>query len=551
MKKGLRLLAVAGLMVFSLSSFMPAKNVFTAAEQQQVSIATPGLFAQSQAFNVDFEIFRAKEYSFPLPVGKAILLNNNVLRISTSKGDAVKAMLEGYVRLSRKSESMGNVIVVRHDCGLETVYANNAENLVKVGQHVDAGQTIAIVGSKEGETYCDFSIMVNGGRLNPETFVELKSHKLRRQTVQFRKQGARVIVSVIGGKDSSVGRNAEAGKEASGKKKGGIGDGMTLDPDEVHDPFTITNTFELDLEKIEKTAWAYPLPGAKVISPYGGKRRHSGVDLKTCPNDEIVAAFDGTVVASGPYYGYGNCIRIKHAYGFETLYSHQSRNRRSDNIIGRYVNGIYLTAQEAFRYLLHIIHRIHCQFHHINAQGLAVFLQMLSLHHRIDFTGIINNTDFLDIGLNFLNQLHLLIYRSPVIGAGYVAVRCLLRLHELCIFKIGNSSADNGNLIGSIGHGLGRRCRNSTDELVIAGHITIGNSLQIGLVTLGILLIDFHLILQPRFIQSIHKPFIRLIQCRVLHNLDNAHLHFTTGTAASTSASTAATCQNTCCHKAA
>lgn len=33
---------------------------------------------------------------------------------------------------------------------------------------------------------------------------------------------------------------------------------MTLDPDEVHDPFTITNTFELDLEKIEKTAWAYP-----------------------------------------------------------------------------------------------------------------------------------------------------------------------------------------------------------------------------------------------------------------------------------------------------
>ena len=102
MKKGLRLLAVAGLMVFSLSSFMPAKNVFTAAEQQQVSIATPGLFAQSQAFNVDFEIFRAKEYSFPLPVGKATLLNNHVLRISTSKGDAVKAMLEGYVRLSKK-----------------------------------------------------------------------------------------------------------------------------------------------------------------------------------------------------------------------------------------------------------------------------------------------------------------------------------------------------------------------------------------------------------------------------------------------------------------
>ena len=73
LKHGLGMLAISGFMFVSLNSFMPAKNVFTAAEQQQVSIATPGLFAQSQAFNVDFEIFRAKEYSFPLPVGKASL----------------------------------------------------------------------------------------------------------------------------------------------------------------------------------------------------------------------------------------------------------------------------------------------------------------------------------------------------------------------------------------------------------------------------------------------------------------------------------------------
>ena len=335
LRRRIGLAAVSGMLMLSLSSFMPAKNEFTAAEQQQVSIATPGLFAQSQAFNVDFEIFRAKEYSFPLPVGKASLTNgNSVMRIETSKGDAVKAMFDGYVRLSRKTESMGNVIVIRHDNGLETVYANNAENLMKVGQHVDAGQTIAIVGTKEGETYCDFSIMVNGARINPETIIELKSHKLRRQTVQFRKEGNRIGIKVIGGKDSSVSRNSD-----------GLGKGrkaMTLDPDEVSDPFTITNTFRLDLEKIEEKAWAYPLPEAKVISPYGGKRRHSGVDLKTKANDEIVAAFDGEVVASGPYYGYGNCIRIKHAYGLETLYSHQSKNfvKKGDKVKAGQVIGL-------------------------------------------------------------------------------------------------------------------------------------------------------------------------------------------------------------------
>ena len=347
LRQRLGLVAVSGMLMLSLSSFMPAKNEFTAAEQQQVSIATPGLFAQSQAFNVDFEIFRAKEYSFPLPVGKASLTNgNSVMRIETSKGDAVKAMFDGYVRLSRKTESMGNVIVIRHDNGLETVYANNAENLMKVGQHVDAGQTVAIVGTKEGETYCDFSIMVNGARINPETIIELKSHKLRRQTVQFRKIGSRINITVIGGKDSSVSKNDKNDrndKETNKKSGSSRGDhAMTLDPDEVYDPFTITNTFRLDLEKIEEKAWAYPLPDARVISPYGGARRHSGVDLKTKPNDEIYAAFDGEVVASGPYYGYGNCIRIKHAYGLETLYSHQSKNmvKKGDKVKAGQVIGL-------------------------------------------------------------------------------------------------------------------------------------------------------------------------------------------------------------------
>ena len=344
-------MVLLGAMAISFSSFTPVKNDFTPAEQQQISIATPGLFDRSQAFNVDFEIFRAQEYSFPLPVGKASLMSgNSILKIETSKGDAVKAMFDGQVRLSRKTEGQGNVVVIRHDNGLETVYANNAENLVKVGQRVEAGQTIAIVGSKNGENYCEFSIMVNGARINPETILEIKSHKLRRQTVQFRKNGNRVNVSVIGGKDSSLGKDKTAStdkdKKISGEKVDGKvtawPSGETLDPDEVNDPFVLSNTFELDLKKIEEEHWAYPLPGAKVISPYGGKRRHSGVDLKTKPNDEIVAAFDGVVIASSPYFGYGNCIRIKHAFGFETLYSHQSKNlvKKGDKVKAGQVIGL-------------------------------------------------------------------------------------------------------------------------------------------------------------------------------------------------------------------
>ena len=278
---------------------------FTAAEQQQISIATPGLFAKSDMFNIDFTLVRDSEYSFPLPVGKAVS-NGSELQIETAKGDAVKAMFDGTVRLSRHISGHGNVIVVRHHNGLETVYAHNAQNLVKVGQEVKAGNTIATVGGQDDKTFLTFSIMVNGAKINPETIIAISTHKLRKQTVQCRKNASRVNIAVLTKEPAAKGRK------------------LMADLDE--DPFKDKNTFKLDLRNIEEQHWAYPLPGAKVISPYGGKRRHSGVDLKTRPNDEIVSAFNGIVTQSGPYYGYGNCIRIRHAYGFETLYSHQSKN---------------------------------------------------------------------------------------------------------------------------------------------------------------------------------------------------------------------------------
>lgn len=284
-----------------------AQHTFTALEQSSISVPTPGLFTRSNAFNIDFGILKPEEYSFPLPVGKAEVKGGQALEITTVKGDAVKAMFNGRVRLSRRTSQYGNTIVIRHDNGLETVYANNAQNLVSVGSRVKAGQTIAIVGSDNGKTYCLFAIMVNGGWINPETVINPKSHKLRSQVLQCRKSGKNVSVTVI---------NQEKDESTS------------LDPDVSNDDYENGSSLKIDLQKIEKQHWAYPLPDAKVISPYGGRggRGHSGVDIKTKANDEVLAAFDGIVERSGPYFGYGNYIVIRHAYGFSTCYSHQSKN---------------------------------------------------------------------------------------------------------------------------------------------------------------------------------------------------------------------------------
>ena len=278
---------------------------FTPAEMQSISVPTPGLFDNSPTLTIDFTDMVQGTYSFPLPVGKAELApNKGSLVIETKKGDAVKAMFDGVVRLSKNNPPYGNVIVVRHDNGLETVYSYNAQNLVKVGDKVKAGQTIAIVGGEGIRTFCDFGIMINGRRVNPSTIVEVQSHRLRKQKVTFTKDGPRISIKTVREPWSPMSK-----------------------PDV--DAFAKSKTIKWNLQETPNGMWSYPLRGSHVISPYNHQRagyKHTGVDLKTKPNDNIRAAFDGIVIMSGPATGYGNCIKVKHGNGLMTLYGHQSKN---------------------------------------------------------------------------------------------------------------------------------------------------------------------------------------------------------------------------------
>lgn len=295
---------IAALCLVATTLAQGSSSRFTPAEQQQVFVETPGLFTHSDAFSIDFFNLKPTDYSFPLPVGKATVVKDNVLEITTTEGDAVKAMFEGTVRLSRRMADLGHTIVVRHRNGLETVYSGNAQNLVKVGDHVRAGQSIAIVGKKDDGTPClSFSIMVNGGRINPTILIGPATHKLRLQTLLCEKKGN--YVSVSGDKTDITDEESDKEEKPS---------------------FSGEAPQKLNLSQLKEGTWAYPLPGCKVISPYGGKRHHAGVDLKTKPRDNILAAFDGVVTRSCPYSGYGNCIVIKHNNGLETLYSHQYKN---------------------------------------------------------------------------------------------------------------------------------------------------------------------------------------------------------------------------------
>lgn len=62
-------------------------------------------------------------------------------------------------------------------------------------------------------------------------------------------------------------------------------------------------------------------------NPFHGKGSefHSGIDIRGKNGDPIKATANGTVTVADYHYGYGLCVVIKHAHGYETLYGHLSK----------------------------------------------------------------------------------------------------------------------------------------------------------------------------------------------------------------------------------
>ena len=88
------------MMLFAVSTSTAGPIHFTQAEQQQIFVPTTNLFARSDAFSIDFSALGKNDYFFPLPVGNAKVVDGQYLDITTTKGDAVKAILDELERVT-------------------------------------------------------------------------------------------------------------------------------------------------------------------------------------------------------------------------------------------------------------------------------------------------------------------------------------------------------------------------------------------------------------------------------------------------------------------
>ena len=112
------------------------------------------------------------------------------LDMSLKVGDPVYAVFDGKVRLSKAAGNYGNLVIIRHNNGLETYYAHLSERSVQTGDWVVAGQQIGLGGNTGRSTgpHLHFEVRYRGQSFDPERIIDFKTGELRREELLLKRR---------------------------------------------------------------------------------------------------------------------------------------------------------------------------------------------------------------------------------------------------------------------------------------------------------------------------------------------------------------------------
>ena len=93
--------------------------------------------------------------------------------IGAPMGADFVAMGKGVVTKASMTPAYGNMVIIDHGGGVQTLYAHGSEILVQVGQEVEAGTPVLKVGSTGYSTgpHAHFEIRINGQPVNPMDYL--------------------------------------------------------------------------------------------------------------------------------------------------------------------------------------------------------------------------------------------------------------------------------------------------------------------------------------------------------------------------------------------
>ncbi|MBO7291551.1 MAG: M23 family metallopeptidase [Bacteroidaceae bacterium] len=92
------------------------------------------------------------------------------IEIETTRNTAVSAVLDGSIVAITHTIANGYVVVVQHNNNFISIYRNVGECLRKVGDKVNAGQRIALVGTATNNI-AQFELWYAGTAINPQQYI--------------------------------------------------------------------------------------------------------------------------------------------------------------------------------------------------------------------------------------------------------------------------------------------------------------------------------------------------------------------------------------------
>ncbi|MCD6020164.1 MAG: peptidase [Bacteroidetes bacterium] len=163
---------------------IPATSFYDDFDESTVFNITPDTeFPESQIINIESDSLGLYHHPKVGPVNSKFGWRDGRMHkgidINLNKGDAIVAAFDGMVRIAHAKGAYGNVIIIRHYNGLETVYAHLSKIKVKPGQVVMAGQLIGLGGStgRSSGPHLHFEVRFKGQALNPSSIISFADNK--------------------------------------------------------------------------------------------------------------------------------------------------------------------------------------------------------------------------------------------------------------------------------------------------------------------------------------------------------------------------------------
>jgi murein DD-endopeptidase MepM/ murein hydrolase activator NlpD len=108
--------------------------------------------------------------------------------IRLNSGDTVRCAFDGRVRLAKVFRGYGNLVLVRHNNGLETIYAHLKAIKVKVNDTIKAGDLIGL-GGRTGRATCNhlhFETRLFGEPFDSNKYIDYETFALRSDKVIYK-----------------------------------------------------------------------------------------------------------------------------------------------------------------------------------------------------------------------------------------------------------------------------------------------------------------------------------------------------------------------------